>query len=118
MKQRKTQKKSTQSTKSKKPCDQFCKNDYVVEMDKKYDKFDSDTAESSKNIIYSTCKKVFCNKTCKGYNEYKGKELAKFQSKIKNGFHTNYKKNRINALKQRGAVSACRNIVDYNVFHK
>ena len=100
---------------SKNRCSQFCKKDYMVEMDKVYRKsakkykIPYHSTKQDKQFAYTTCKKTFCNKPCDGYNQ---------PLKIKHGFTTSYSKHRINMFKQKGALSGCVDVVDYNVFHK
>jgi hypothetical protein len=123
-KSRKCMKKLNKSVKNKtgfKKCEQFCKNDYVVEMKriekkiaKQYDLpyFNTKEKELDKNM-YNDCKKTFCNEKCdcydpSGYNK----------KNIKNGFHKTYSKNKIDTLKRKGALSGCLVIPDYDVFHK
>lgn len=69
-----------------------------------------------KKAAYKTCKKTFCNKKCVGYDFYgdKKKQLA-FQRKIKNGFQDTYSSDKVNRLKQKGALSGCVDIVDFDI---
>ena len=101
--------------KSKTRCSQFCKRDYMIEMDKVYRKsakkynMPYHPTKQDKQFAYTTCKKTFCNPSCNGYSQ---------SLKIKHGFKTSYSKDRINMFKQKGALSGCVDVVDYDVFHK
>lgn len=56
---------------------------------------------------YHICKKLFCNKTCKGI--WASREASKmFQKHIKNGFHKNYTLKHVKSLTKKGALSGCR----------
>ena len=97
------------------PCEKFCKKDYMVEIDKiyrksakKYNEVYKPTQQDLK-FRYNVCKKTFCNSKCEGYP---------IQIKHKNGFQKEYTSSQIYKLKERGALSGCVNVVDYNVFHK
>ena len=69
-----------------KSCDEFCKNDYVYEIDKQ----NKELAKGS-NVTYnpkigrgfriSTYKKNFCNKNCKKTYKYYDKESKKLLKK-------------------------------------
>jgi len=110
----------------KKSCVDFCKNDYMKEINRKFK-----TTSKKYNIpyklptpeeneyTYNTCKKTFCNKKCKGYDFFGDKQKQKeFRNKIMNGFQTSYSKDKIKMLKKRGAMSGCVEVVDYDVYHK
>ena len=78
---------------------------------KKYNiKYISPT-KKEKSFMYNTCKKTLCNKKCDGYT------LKNFKKNIKNGFQKTYKQDRIEKLKEKGALSGCVDIIDYNVNH-
>lgn len=102
-----------------KKCEDFCKNDYMVEMKKVFKKssekynipYKSPTKQEDE-FAYNTCKKTFCNEKCEGYDK------IYFKNKIKNGFQDAYSTNKVEMLKKRGALSGCVDIVDYNIFHK
>ena len=74
-----------------KKCEAFCKNDYMVEMNKVFKKSSekwrvpyNPTKEDNK-FMYNTCKKTFCNEKCEGY-DFSGNKQKKinFKKKIKN----------------------------------
>ena len=102
------------STKSYSKCDQFCKKDYMVEIDKVHRKTAKKYKQEYKptrqdlNFRYDVCKKTFCNSKCEGYP---------IKIKHKNGFQKKYNKLEVDELKKRGSLSACVHIEDYNVFH-
>jgi len=106
-----------QSQKNKnKQCDQFCKKDYMVKMDsvfrkksKKY-KIPYNPSKIDKQFSFNVCRKTFCNKKCDGY----GVRQPIINKTLRNGFQKNYSEEKINTLKNKGALSACVDIVDYN----
>jgi hypothetical protein len=101
-------------------CDQFCKMDYMPYIDKKLKntlkkykipsiKKGSPQSEQDKHTLkYSFCKKQFCNPECVGYPFMGNKSI------LKNGFSKKYKSNRVETLKNRGALSGCIFSADYN----
>jgi len=104
-------------------CHQFCKTDYMVEMDKVFkrasgNRFVKETS-AERDYRLNVCKKTFCNEKCDGY-DFNGDKQKQgiFKRKIKDGFQTSYNKQRIDMLKKRGALSGCVDVTDYNVFHK
>lgn len=102
-------------------CDNFCKKDYMVEMDKLFRKYNTNYSPTKKDneFAYNTCKKTFCNEKCIGYDFFGNKqEQHNFQKKIKNGFQKTYTTDRIELLKKKGALSGCVDVTDYDVFHK
>jgi hypothetical protein len=110
----------------RKSCDDFCKNDYMKEINNKFKStskkynipYKSPTTEENE-YAYNTCKKTFCNKKCEGYDFFGDKQKQKdFKNKIVDGFQTSYSKDKIKMLKKRGAMSGCVEIVDYDVYHK
>jgi hypothetical protein len=109
-----------------KKCEDFCKNDYMVEMKKVFKKsskkynipYKSPTKQEDE-FAYNTCKKTFCNEKCEGYDFFGDKQKQiDFKKKIKNGFQDTYSRNKVEMLKKRGALSGCVDIIDYDVFHK
>jgi hypothetical protein len=128
-KSKKFSKKLNKTIKNKptlKKCEQFCKNDFMVEMkkvfknsSKKYNNSYKSPTKQENEFAYNTCKKTFCNEKCEGYDFFGNKQKQiDFKNKIKNGFQDTYSKNKVEMLKKRGALSGCVDIVDYNVFHK
>ena len=128
-KSKKFSKKLNKTIKNKstlKKCQDFCKNDYMVEMSKvnkkvskKYNVPYKSPTKQDDEFAYNTCKKTFCNEKCEGYDFFGDKQQQiNFKKKIKNGFQDTYSTNKVEALKKRGALSGCVDIVDYDVFHK
>ena len=113
--------KSIKNKASLKTCENFCRNDYLVEMDKINKKY-----SKKFNIPYSpvqlddrfsnnVCKKTYCNVKCAGYPALYNKTLKR---SVKDGFHTSYTPRKLKKMKQRGALSGCMpSTRDYNVFH-
>ena len=117
--------KTIKNKSSLKKCEDFCKNDYMVEMKKVLKKSGEkwnlpyNPTKEENDFMYNTCKKTFCNEKCEGYDFFGNKQKQiDFKNKIKNGFQDTYSKNKVEMLKKRGALSGCVDIVDYNVFHK
>ena len=111
--------KSIKNKSSLKNCENFCKKDYIVEINKqfkrsskKYNILYKLPTATEKIYAYNTCKKTFCNKKCEGY------EQIDFNKKITDGFQNTYSKDKVEMLKKRGALFGCVDMVDYNVFHK
>jgi len=107
-------------------CEDFCKNDYMVEMKKVFKKlsekynipYKSPTKQENE-FAYNTCKKTFCNEKCEGFDFLGDKQKqTNFKNKIKNGFQDTYSTNKVKMFKKRGALSGCVDVVDYDVFHK
>ena len=106
-----------QSRKKKnKQCDQFCKKDYMVQMDsvfrkksKKY-KLPYNPTKKDKQFAFNVCRKTFCNTKCHGY----GSRQPIINKTLRNGFQKTYSEEKINTLKNKGALSACVDVVDYN----
>ena len=109
-----------------KNCEDFCKNDYMVEMQKVFKKSSEKynipyklPTKQDDEFTYNTCKKTFCNEKCDGYDFFGDKQKQiDFKKKIKNGFQDTYSKNKVKMLKKKGALSGCVDIVDYDIFHK
>ena len=99
--------------KNKNKCDQFCKKDYSVEMDKVYKKnaakykIKYTRSKKDKDFTYTDCKKIYCNKKCDGH----------YNQQLQSGFQTRYTRSQVAKLKQRGAESGCSYISNYNIFH-
>ena len=86
----------------------------MVEMDKVFKKHGPYHPTKKQRDWYTNiCKQVYCNETCDGYTMNKNLKMQ-----TKNGFNKIYKKDKINKLKERGALSGCVDVVDYDVFHK
>ena len=108
-----------QSRKNKnKQCDQFCKKDYMVKMDsvfrknaKKY-KLPYNPTKKDKQFSFNVCRKTFCNPKCNGYLT----QQKRINKTVHNGFQKEYNLKKIKTLKHKGALSACVDVVDYNVF--
>jgi len=105
-------------------CENFCKNDYTLEMEKvskefhkKYSKGTYNPTKSTKEINYNACKKKFCNENCDGILNDKQQQLE-YLKKINNGFSESYSKDKIEKLKSRGALSGCIYVTDYDIYHK
>jgi len=118
--------KTTRNKSSLKKCEKFCKDDYMVEMNKVYKKssekynnpYESPTKQDNE-LFYNSCKKIFCNEKCEGYDFFGNKKKQiEYKKKIKNGFEDTYSTSKIEMLKKRGAMSGCVNIPEYDIFHK
>jgi hypothetical protein len=98
-----------------KKCEDFCKKDYMVEMNKVFKKSSKkynvpyNPTKQDNDFAYQTCKKTFCNEKCEGYDNL---------AKTKNGFQKTYSTHKVDMLKKKGALSGCVDIMDYDVFHK
>ena len=111
----------------KNSCEQFCKQDFVPYIDKKFQnmlkkyklpslkKRSAQYEKDKYSLKISECKKKFCNPQCLGYTFMGNKNKQNnFRKKLKNGFTTKYDKKRVETLKKRGAVSGCIIVPDYN----
>ena len=105
-------------------CEDFCKNDYTVEMDKvsrefykKYSKSPYNPSKLTREINHNACKKKFCNVKCEGIINDKQQQLE-YTKTLNNGFSKSYSKDKIEKLKDRGALSGCIYVTDYDVYHK
>ena len=103
-------------------CEHFCKKDYMVEMNKvsnnflkKYNIPIPKQTKQDKETTYNGCKRMYCNPQCDGFSPKAQTDIYK---KLKNGFQKKYSPDIINQFKTKGALSACVDNVDYNVFHK
>ena len=115
---KKTLKKNTSSS-----CHDFCKNDYINEIDKMNRAF----AEKAKikyqpmagrQFRIDSCKNNFCNQDCKKNYKYMNKENETlFKKKLKNNFITNMKPQVIQTMKSKGAISYCDGYV-FNPYNK
>ncbi len=109
--------KTLKKTASWRRCTKFCKNDYVNELNRvekkhltKFSPVYKPTKEANYQK-YKSCKRIFCNEGCKCYDSPSDKQA------IKNGFQKVYSPKKIEAFKKRGALSACMDIMDYDVYH-
>ena len=105
-------------TSTMKKCHDFCKNDYLVQMEKNTpayvkrrrktnNKIDEKMRLDSANRI---CRQDFCNENCAEGIIYYYPELEKaFRKTIKNGFVDSYSPDEIEMLKNKGALSGCAN---------
>jgi hypothetical protein len=112
-----------------KKCEKFCKNDYMLELNKSFKKssdkfrnpnipYKSPTKQDDK-FLYNTCKKTFCNTKCEGFDFFGNKQTEiNFKKKIKNGFLNAYSRNKIELFKKKGALSGCTYDINYNISHK
>ena len=146
----KNKSKNTMKNKSR-LCENFCKNDYTLEMEKVSGEFykknlhlctfktptklneqgDATCAFEMRNgvktpykpskvtreINYKACKKRFCNQKCEGILNDKQQQLEYIKT-LNNGFSKSYSKDKIEKLKNRGALSGCIYVTDYDVYHK
>ena len=108
--------KSTTSTMKK--CHDFCKNDYVVQMEKNAPAYVKRRRKTNNKIdekmrlnrANRTCRQDFCNENCAEGIIYYYPELEKaFRKTIKNGFVNSYSPDEIEMLKNKGALSGCTN---------
>jgi hypothetical protein len=112
--------KSIKNKASLKTCENFCRNDYLVAMDKANKKYSKkyrtpySPVQLDDRFSNNVCKKTYCNVKCAGYPAVYNKTT---KVGVKNGFHKSYSFRKIKKLKQRGALSAC-NIAsrDYTIF--
>jgi len=107
-------------------CDNFCKNDYLIQINnmikkssKKFNIPYQPPSKKEKQYSLKVCKKTFCNEKCKGYDFFGNTEKQKhFLKNIKNGFQKSYDNNKVEMYKKKGAVSACVDVIDYDINHK
>ena len=122
----KTLKNTKTKTKTKNTCDNFCKNDYlnqinkkIKESSKKYNTRYKQPSKKEKQYSLKVCKKTYCNEKCYGYDFFGDKNREKqFLKNIKNGFQKSYDNNKIEMFKKKGALSACVDVIDYDINHK
>lgn len=104
---------------SMKKCHDFCKNDYVAQMEKNTPAYVKRRRKSNNRIdekirldmVHRTCRQNFCNENCaENMNFYGDKELEKsFRKKVKNGFLNSYSAAEVEMFKNKGALSGCAN---------
>ena len=117
--------KTIKNKSSLKKCENFCKNDYMVEMNKVFKKSGEkmniplNPTKEDNDYMYYICKKTFCNEKCEGY-DFMGNKQAQtdFKKKIKNGFQDEYSTNKVKMFKKKGALSGCVYAPAYHIFHK
>ena len=92
-----------------KKCNDFCKNDFLPNRRRIYQKIARDNkvvyierTPKEYKFALNTCKKVYCNKGCKNKLIDTG-----FYKDIKNNFKTSYTNEQINKLQEKGALSGC-----------
>ena len=90
-------------------CNHFCKNDYMVKMNKLFKRSsDKMPTKEDDEFAYNTCKKTFCNEGCIGYDFFGDKQKQlNFKKSIINGFQNTYTKDRIKRLRKKGVISGC-----------
>ena len=105
-------------TSSMKKCHDFCKNDYVVQMEKNAPAYLKRRRKSNSRIDEKMrldsanryCRQDFCNENCAEGIIYYYPELEKsFRKTVKNGFVDSYSSAEIEMLKNKGALSGCTN---------
>ena len=105
-------------TSTMKKCHDFCKNDYVVQMEKNAPAYVKRRRKTNNKIdekmrlnrANRTCRQDFCNENCAEGIIYYYPELEKaFRKTIKNGFVNSYSPDEIEMLKNKGALSGCTN---------
>ena len=88
-------------------------------FNKKYNIPYKTPSTDDQKLMYTTCKKMYCNPQCDGFDFLGDLQQQKtFKNNISNGFLKKYSSNTINQFKKRGALSTCVDMPDYNVFHK
>jgi hypothetical protein len=109
--------------KSDSSCDNFCKNDYSPEIEKKLKKIAKENklpykpTKDVRDYRIIDCKQKFCNEGCKGYIFLSKEVEKKFKKNINGNFLKKTKPRIIQKLKSKGAISYCDND-DYNPFHQ
>lgn len=105
-------------TSTMKKCHDFCKNDYVVQMEKNTPAYVKRRRKTNNKIdeklrldmVHRICRQDFCNENCAEGIIYYYPELEKsFRKTIKNGFVDSYSADEIEMLKNKGALSGCTN---------
>jgi len=117
--------KTIKNTSAFKNCENFCKNDYMIERQKKGEKdskkynISYNPTKEEKEFTYNTCKKTFCNEKCDGYDLLGKNFELELKKNLKNGFKNTYSRKQIEMLQKKGALSGCVDVTGiYNVFHK
>ena len=105
-------------TSTMKKCHDFCKNDYVVQMEKNTPAYVKRRRKTNNKIDEKMrldranryCRQDFCNENCAEGIIYYYPELEKsFRKTVKNGFVDSYSPDEIEMLKNKGALSGCTN---------
>ena len=105
-------------TSSMKKCHDFCKNDYLVQMEKNAPAYIKRRRKTNNKIdekmrldrANRSCRQDFCNENCAEGIIYYYPELEKsFRKTVKNGFVDSYSPDEIEMLKNKGALSGCTN---------
>jgi len=91
---------------AKNTCKRFCKP-LSLKKYKQFAKKHKSYSNISKEIIYNSYIKSYCNPKCKGYTNIMGR---RFRKTIKNGFSKEFSNNQIAAMKAKGAESGCVNM--------
>lgn len=104
-------------------CDNFCKNVYSPEIEKKFKKIAKDNklsynpTKADRKLRMDACKQVFCNEGCKGYKFFSKEEENNFRKNLNGNFLKKTNPKIIKNLQSIGAISYCENN-GYNPFHK
>ena len=116
--------KTLKKTNKIKSCNEFCKNDYVYEINKQNKEFAKSAnvtykpTKKDNDVRMSNCKKNFCNKDCKNNYKYYDKESESlFKKNMQNNFITNMTPSVIETMKTKGVISYCDGLV-YNPFNR
>ena len=105
-------------TSSMKKCHDFCKNDYLPQMEKNAPAHIKRRRKTNNKIDEKMrldranryCRRDFCNENCAEGIIYYYPELEKsFRKTIKNGFVDSYSAAEVDMLKNKGALSGCAN---------
>ena len=121
--------KLNKNKKSLKNCENFCINDFLVEIEEYKKKMSKEykipykkSDKLQNEIMLNNCKKSFCNKKCIEFdlsNFFGIEELYKnWKKSVKNSFTDQYTDEEIKILKKKYALSGCITIPGYNVLHK
>jgi hypothetical protein len=106
--------KTIKNTAAVKRCSNFCKNDYVAELNRmekeSLKKYNIKPTKESNRQKFKSCKRIFCNEGCQCYDSPYDKAT------ISKGFQKGYSAKKIAEFRKRGALSACLD-TDYDVFH-
>jgi len=104
-------------------CDNFCKNVYSPEIEKKFKKIAKDNklsynpTKADRKLRMDAYKQVVFNEGCKGYKFFSKEEENNFRKNLNGNFLKKTNPKIIKKLQSIGAISYCDNN-DYNPFHK